>query len=227
MHKKLIKLFFPDVCAGCSGMLTENEKMICVVCRHEIPLTNHLLYKENESFKKFFGRIPLEHLSSMAYYFKKGIVQNLIYNLKYKNHQEIGTLLGNWYAEDLKEIEILKTIDYIIPVPLHPKRLKERGYNQVTTFCKALSSGLDLPFEENILVRKLYSITQSKKNLTNRNFVSNQTFEVVFTENHFSKHFLLVDDVLTTGATLEACSKELLKINGAKISIVTIAVAQN
>jgi ComF family protein len=226
MLKNLIKLFFPKVCSGCSEMLLENEKSICMTCRHELPLTAHLLESENEGFKKFYGRIPIEHSSAMLYYHKKGIVQQLIHNLKYRNQQEIGTLLGNWYAEDLKSIETLQNIDYIIPVPLHKKRLKERGYNQVESFSQAISKGLNKKHEHSILVRNEYAATQSKKNLINRN-VSENTFEARFSEKHHNKHFLLIDDVLTTGATLEACGKAILKIPGSKLSIVTIAMSQS
>ncbi|WP_317133522.1 ComF family protein [Flavobacterium humi] len=182
---------------------------------------------ENEGFKRFYGRIPVAHSSAMLYYHKKGIVQQLIHNLKYKNHQEIGTLLGNWYAEDLKANLTLKDVDYIVPVPLHKKRLKERGYNQVTTFSKAISSGLGKKYDPFILIRKEYAATQSKKNLANRNSVSENTFGIQFSEIHHDKHFLLVDDVLTTGATLEACGKALLQIPGSKISIVTMAMSQS
>ena len=161
------------------------------------------------------------------YFNKKGIVQELIHNLKYKGHEEIGTVLGNWYAEDLKELKLEKTFDAIIPVPLHPRKFKERGYNQVTTFGKALAENLKITFNDAVLYRKKYSKTQSKKNLLGRSENIENIFDVEFTEADYNKHFLIVDDVLTTGATLEACSRALLKIPGAKISIVCMAMAHS
>ncbi|MFM9988398.1 MAG: ComF family protein [Flavobacterium sp.] len=227
MLKNLIKLFFPEICSGCSEILFTNENTICISCRHKMPLTNDLLIIENDSFKKFYGRIPIEHASAMLYYHKKGIVQQLIHNLKYKNHQEIGLILGEWYANDLKDNKTLTNIDYIIPVPLHKKRLKERGYNQVSTFGNAIANGLKKQFDDTILIRNEYAKTQSKKDLTNRNSVSENTFQAQFLNIHHNKHFLLIDDVLTTGATLEACGKAVLQIPGSKLSIVTIAMSQS
>ncbi|QBN19058.1 ComF family protein [Flavobacterium nackdongense] len=227
MLQSLINLFFPPVCAGCHSFLVSNEKVICTVCRHNIPLTNHHLNPENEAFKKFYGRIPVEHTSALLYFHQKGIVQELIHNLKYKGQEQIGTVLGEWYAEDLKNLEIMQSVDEIIPVPLHKRKLRERGYNQVTNFGKTLSVALDIPFDSNILVRNVYSKTQSKKNLLNRSEGIDTIFDVVFTEKDHNKHFLLIDDVLTTGSTLEACSHALLKIPGARISIVCMAMAHS
>ncbi|MBG6186605.1 ComF family protein [Flavobacterium sp. CAN_S2] len=227
MFESIINLFFPKVCSGCNSFLLSNENVICTVCRHDIPLTNHHLNPENDAFKKFYGRIPVVHTSALFYFHKKGIVQELIHNLKYKGHEEIGAILGEWYAEDLKTITLLQTVDEIIPVPLHRRKLKERGYNQVTAFGKALSSGLNIDYNDSILVRNVYSKTQSKKNLLGRTEGIESTFDVSFTEKDHNKHFLLIDDVITTGSTLEACSRALLKIPGAKISIVCMAMAQS
>ena len=227
MFKSIINLFFPKVCSGCNSFLLTNENVICTHCRHDIPLTNHHLIADNDAFKKFYGRIPVLHASALFYFHKKGIVQQLIHNLKYKGHEEIGTILGEWYAEDLKTINLLHDIDQIIPVPLHRRKLKERGYNQVTAFGKALSTSLNVAYNESLLIRNVYSKTQSKKNLLGRTEGIESIFDISFTEKNHNKHFLLIDDVITTGATLEACSRALLKIPGAKISIVCMAMAQS
>jgi ComF family protein len=223
----LIDLFFPKVCAGCHTLLMTNEFVICTHCRHELPLTQYHLDTNNEAVKKFYGKIEIQHVSAFLYFNKKGIVQELIHNLKYKGHEEIGFVLGNWYIEDLKRLNLEIPFDVVIPVPLHKRKFKERGYNQVTTFGKALAEGLNVAFDDAVLYRKKYSKTQSKKNLLGRSENIEKIFDVKFSEENHNKHFLIVDDVLTTGATLEACSRALLKIPGAKISIVCMAMANS
>lgn len=227
MFKNSINLFFPKVCSGCKSFLLTNENVICTICRHDIPLTNHHLSPENEAFKKFYGRIPVEYVSALLYFHKKGIVQELIHSLKYRGHQEIGTILGDWYAEDLKDLALIQTVDVIIPVPIHKKRLRERGYNQVTNFGLSLSENLKIPYNAIILKRNIYSKTQSKKSFLNRIEGIESVFDVSFTENDHNKHFLIIDDVITTGATLEACAHALLKIPGARISVVCMAMAHS
>ena len=227
MFKSIINLFFPPVCSGCHSLLISNENVICTLCRHNLPLTNHHINPENEAVKKFYGRIPVEYASALLYFHKKGIVQELIHNLKYKGQEEIGTVLGEWYAEELKNLAIIKSVDQIIPVPLHKRKLRERGYNQVTNFGLALSKNLNLDYNNSVLFRKIYSKTQSKKNLLHRSDGIDTTFDVSFTEKDHNKHFLLIDDVITTGSTLEACSHALLKIPGAKISVVCMAMAHS
>ncbi|MNQ40657.1 DNA utilization protein GntX [compost metagenome] len=204
-----------------------NEAVICTHCRHEMPLTQYYLDTKNEAVKKFYGKIEIQHASAFLYFNKKGMVQELIHNLKYKGHQEIGLILGHWYVEDLKELNLEIPFDVVIPVPLHKRKFRERGYNQVTTFGRALAEGLNIAFNDTVLYRKKYSKTQSKKNLLGRSENIENIFDVHFSEENQNKHFLIVDDVLTTGATLEACSRALLKIPGAKISIVCMAMANS
>lgn len=227
MFENLINIFFPNVCLGCNAFLLSNENVICTVCRHEMPLTNHHLNHENEAFKKFYGKIPVDFAAAFVYFHKKGIVQEMIHSLKYHGHEEIGTVLGEWFAGDLEALSVTKTFDEIIPVPLHKKRLKKRGYNQVNSFGLALSKKLNIPFNPNLLKRNVYSKTQVKKNLLGRTDIVENLFEATFTKQDENKHFLLIDDVLTTGSTLEACSRALLKIPGAKISIVCMAMSHS
>ena len=223
MLKNLINLLFPKLCTGCNSLLLQNEVIICSNCRHELPLTQHHLMRNNYIAKKFYGIIPVEFCSAMLYFHKDGIVQNMIHHLKYKNRPEIGTFLGNWYVNDLREIAKDQKFTTIIPVPLHKKRYRERGYNQVTTFCEALSQNLGIEINDQLLYRKMYSKTQTKKSKEARSEIKNSLFDVTFSPSDCGKHFLLIDDVITSGATLEACAKAILKIPDAKISIITIA----
>jgi ComF family protein len=223
MIDDFLSLLFPKVCAGCKAFLLKNEDVICTVCRHDLPLSQFHLTTDNDAFKKFYGRIPVEFVAPMLLYHKKGIVQELVHSLKYRGHQEIGTFLGNWYASELIDSAGVKNIDTIIPVPLHQKRLRKRGFNQVTTFATALSNNLNIEFEENILFRKTNSKTQSQKKFDDRIEVQDTIFDVIFEEKHHNKHFLLIDDVMTTGSTIEQCARAVLKIPGAKVSIVTMA----
>jgi ComF family protein len=224
MLRALFNLIFPEACNGCGGLLLESEDVICTACRHDMPFTQHHLQPENETFKKFSGRVPVEHASSFVYFHKEGMVQQMIHNLKYRRQQDVGRLLGEWYAHELKNVAALKSVTDIIPVPMHPKKLRQRGYNQVTEFGKALAKGLNKNYNEDILVKSVHTKTQTRKNLAARAEIAT-AFDVHIPDSDTERHFLLIDDVITTGSTLEACSRELLKIPGAKVSIVTIAYA--
>ncbi len=227
MFTSLIDLFFPHICAGCDTILGYGEVTICTSCRHEIPLTGHHLNPDNEAFKKFYGKVPIQHAAAFMYYHKKGIVQEMIHKLKYKGQEGIGEAIGHWYSVTLAELFKLSPIDAIVPVPLHKKRLRQRGYNQVTAFGKALSDDLGVPFNDSILIRKVYSKTQTKKNLLGRIMGHQSIFDASYTENHYNRHFLIIDDVLTTGATLEACCRAILQIPGAKVSIACMAMSHS
>ena len=227
MLKNLFKLIFPDLCCGCKNLLLKNEYLLCYKCRHDLPYTYHHKISHNDTIKKFYGLIPLEFGLSMLYFHHGGIVQELIHNLKYRNQQNIGSLLGELYAKELQNFKPISTVTEIIPVPLHPKKLKERGYNQVDSFCESIGMHLQIPVNKNLLLRTQYNKTQTKKNREARQQLTQTIFDVNFSAKDENKHFLLVDDVITTGSTLEICAKALLKIPNAKVSILTIAYTQS
>ena len=224
MLKNLTNLFFPKLCANCNTLLLRNENVICIACLQDLPFTNYHLTTKNKVTDKFYGLLPVEFASAMLYFTQDGVAQRLIHKLKYKNKQEIGSYLGVLYANDLIKVNTLKEITSIIPVPLHNKKLKERGYNQIENFAKAISKELNIVYNDKLLYRTRYSKTQTIKNKENRSINTKALFDIntnTLVEQH--PHFLLVDDVITTGATLESCVKALLKIDNAKVSIVTIA----
>ena len=227
IHKNLLNVVFPAICNGCLKLLLKNEKIICTHCIHNLPLTHHHLLKETEIHKVFYGLVPFEFGASFLYFRKKGIAQHLMHNLKYKNQQEIGTYLGDYFSKDLMELTIFKNIDGIIPVPLHKKRLHERGYNQVTTFCESLEKNLSIPIINDVLVKSVDLKSQIQKSKTTRLETIKNVFAIENAHKIEGKHLLLVDDIFTTGATIETCAKEILKIKNTKISIVTMAYTQS
>lgn len=227
MLKSLINLFFPKLCGGCNTLLLNNENTICVKCRHNLPFTYHHLIENNEIMAKFYGLLPVEFAAGMLYFHSKGLAQELIHNLKYRKQQEIGTVLGTLYGNELRESGKLPAIDFIIPTPIHKKRLQERGYNQVSTFCIALSKELQIPIENDVLFRMKHTKTQTKKSKEKRAEMKSNDFEIRHKDHHQGKHYLLIDDVITSGATIEACANALLKIPNSKISLLSIAYTQS
>lgn len=227
IHKNLLNVVFPAFCNGCSKLLLKNEKIICSQCIHNLPLTHHHLLKETEIHKVFYGLVPFEFGASLLYFRKKGIAQHLMHNLKYKNQQEIGTYLGDYFSKNVIDLAVFKEIDGIIPVPLHKKRLHERGYNQVTTFCESLEKNLAIPIIDDVLIKSKNLKSQIQKSKENRLEINKNVFSIENAQKIEGKHILLVDDIFTTGATIEACAKEILKIKNTKISIVTMAYTQS
>lgn len=220
------RIFYPDLCVNCENQLEKNENTICTFCRHDLPLTNFTNYSENKISKTFYGKIIIEKANTLLFYRKQGITKKLIHELKYKGNEEIGSFFGNWLGEILKQNNELSDINLIVPVPLHPKKLKQRGYNQVSKFGERLSHHLNKPFLENVLLRTSTSKTQTFKARFER-FNNNDTkFQSNNTSSFKNKHILLIDDVITTGATIESCAKELQKTEGVKISILTMAYTE-
>ena len=223
MLNHLINLIFPKVCAGCKSILLDAEDSICTSCRHEIPTTNHFSELENDAFKVFYGRVDVVFVAALLYFQKQSLVQEIIYSLKYRGNQSIGKTLGFWVAHNLKNLAVTKTFDVIIPVPLHAKKMRKRGYNQVTKFGNSIADVLNIEYNELILRRNIYTKSQTKKSIFGRSKVNEEVFEATFNESHHHKHFLIIDDVLTTGATVAACAIAMQKIPGAKISVVCMA----
>lgn len=224
--KDFFHLFYPKLCAICEKQLLTNEKVLCLYCRHDLPQVCYKDYQKNKITKIFYGRIPIEKGMSFLFFRKKGKVKKIIHQLKYKGNQEVGTFLGNWFGEILHNSNEFKDVDYIIPVPLHKNKFKKRGYNQVTKFGKSLSKSLNIPYKQGFLIRTSSSRTQTFKERFDRFKNIDTKFLLNDTAIFKDKHILLIDDVITTGATLEACAKELLKTKGIKISIATMAFTE-
>ncbi len=222
----LINLLFPELCNGCGELLYRGEKEICTKCRFDLPFTDFHLHADNLVAKQLWGRLPLNAAMAMLYFKKDSKVQNLIHSLKYKGKTDVGVLLGKLLAQKLMESEVYKDVDLIIPVPLHQKKLRLRGYNQSEYIATGLAQEMEIPFSTTNLVRKKATETQTKKARYTRFENMLQVFEIKNAEELKDKHILLIDDVITTGATLEACGSVLQNVGIKKLSIAAIAFTE-
>ncbi|MCH2085081.1 MAG: ComF family protein [Saprospiraceae bacterium] len=223
--KNFLNLFYPHLCIACQDEISSNEDILCLTCSLKLPKTNFHLYKENPFTDRFWGRLSLENGAALYHFVKGGKTQHLIHNLKYKGRKDIGSKLGKWYGRQLKKSAYFNDIQLIIPVPLHPRKERKRGYNQSYHFAKGLSESMNIRIDTTTLVRKEFTISQTEKSRIERFENVIKAFEVRYPDQLKNKHILLVDDVITTGATLEACGIKLLKIEGVQLSMATIAIA--
>lgn len=220
-----INLFYPKICEACGINLQTKEEIICLKCRYEIPKTNYLHIKDNEVEHIFWGRVFVQHASSFYYFVKESRYQKLIHKLKYHGKKEIGYELGKIFGADLIKSDFYKNIDIVVPVPLHPKREKKRGYNQAEWIAMGIAESMKIKIDSRNLYRAIETETQTKKNRFDRFKNVDNVFQIKNPNIFKNKHLLLVDDVVTTGSTFEACANELLKVENVKVSIVALASA--
>lgn len=220
-----LNLFFPDLCVVCNDRLTEGEQHICTDCLILLPRTNFHLQPDNRLEQFFAGRIPFQHIAAYAYFVKGGSIQSVIHELKYKRNPQIGHYIGQLCGENLRGSSFIADVDILVPVPLHPKREKERGYNQSLEICKGISEVTGIPIDSNTLIRKVNNKSQTKNSRFDRWKNVEDIFSITDSTAFQNKHILLVDDVITTGSTLESCVKEILKCDGARISIYAVGTA--
>jgi len=216
---------YPDLCIVCGENLLKNEHHLCLACLHAIPKTNYHLIADNPIEKRFWGKVPVFRCTSFFFFQKGSPFQKLLHCLKYKGNKEIGEVLGKYAAADILVSPDFASVDVIIPVPLHPKKYKKRGYNQSEWIARGLSEILEKPQDIVTLVRVRENATQTKKSVFERYENTEGIFELSDLTILKNKHVLLVDDVLTTGSTLEACIRALLETEGIKVSVFTLAVA--
>jgi len=221
----VLHLFYPQLCVSCNRLLHRDERTLCLHCILKLPRTAFYHYNENKAANIFIGRVPIEHATSFVYFTKDGMVQNLLHVFKYERKKEIGLLLGKLLATELLSTDWIKDIDVVVAVPLHKKKERQRGFNQSEVFAKGLADVLGIQLLKDAVLRTKYTESQTKKSRMERIENVSGVFSINDKERLKNKHILLVDDVLTTGATLESCAQELLKAEGVKVSIATIALA--
>ena len=218
-------LLFPTLCLGCSRSLGANEKVLCIDCRINLPETkqHHEPY-ERDLLNKFAGKVPIAFLASFVYFKKGSIVQKLIHQIKYRGQKEAAKELAGWYGFQLKtESNLTDNMDLLVGVPLHKSRLNQRGYNQADWIAEGLSAALAIPARTDVLIRKRFRSSQTRKNRMERWENVKTVFDVPDYREVAGKNIILVDDVLTTGATIEACAIELLKAGCRSVGVLTIA----
>ena len=217
-------ILLPRACFGCNAQLFRGEHVLCAVCRHDVPLTDYNYLEENAVDRIFYGRIPIKKAASFVYFSKNGLVKNVLHWLKYKNQEQIGGFFGDWCGTLLKESGQLKDIDVVVPVPLHPKKLKKRGYNQVALFARHVAQHIGADYCDNWLIKTKNTKTQTKKGRQTRWETSKDAFTLDFSKNISYTRVLLVDDVITTGATIESCAQALLQVKGLEVYVLSMAV---
>lgn len=218
-------LFFPDTCCSCGRSLAGNEHVVCTACLYELPYTDFHLQPDNPVARQFWGRVPLVSAGAFLYFQKHSRVQNIIHQLKYNHRPEVGVWLGKMYGRQLKKKTDEDPFNFVIPVPLHKSREKTRGYNQSECIAAGLSAILHIPVETTILRRNVATQTQTHKSRISRFENMKNAFSLNDPGRLIGTHILLVDDVITTGATLEACALQLLSVPAVRVSVAAAAFA--
>lgn len=220
-----ISLLFPRLCYGCGNHLLRNENLICTECYVVIPRTGYHKNTENPVAQLFWGRCLIEKAAAFSYYNKGSRIRNLIHNLKYKGIKDVGYELGRIYGSSLFDSGFTSDIDVIIPVPLHPSKKRVRGFNQSEIISNGIADATSLPVDVTSFKRAGVSATQTRRSRYDRWTNVEGIFQVADPQSLTGKHILLVDDVITTGSTIESCANELLKLEGVRVSVVALAFA--
>ena len=220
-----LHLFYPHVCTGCGSDLLQQDNLLCLRCINNLPHTNFAQHNNNPVEKIFWGRIPITAAHSEFYFSKEFLIQHLIHQLKYKNNTAIGFYLGELMGKTLSNSNRFNNIDYLIPLPLYPDKEHKRGYNQATIICNGMSDVMNIPVLNGNVIRQKFTETQTRKHRTERWENVEGSFKIKNAELLKGKNILLVDDVITTGATLEACGSIVLQTEGIKLYIATLAHA--
>jgi ComF family protein len=220
-----ISLLFPRLCNGCGNHLLRGEELVCLDCRLSIPRTGYETVRDNEVEKLMWGRCYLERAAAFSFYTRGSRIRRIIHSLKYKGVKELGPWAGKYYGSTLISSGFMDGIDMIIPVPLHLSKQRKRGFNQSELICSGLSEATGIQLNTTALARVTPSETQTRRSRFERWKNVEGIFRLTDSEQVKGRHILLVDDVITTGSTIEACTNELMKAEGVTVSAVALAVA--
>ncbi|MGJ1266219.1 ComF family protein [Sphingobacterium spiritivorum] len=223
--RDFLSLFFPECCFGCGAGLLYQEKFLCTTCLYHLPLTFFHLDSDNEPTRQLRGKCDFQNATAMLFLSKGTLVERILYQLKYNGHPEIGYFLGIKYGEVLRRTSGYADVELVVPIPLHRKRQRKRGYNQAEYFANGLAASMSIPLDNVSLVRSVETSSQTMYARLDRYDNVEGIFDIVNKEALKDKHILLVDDVLTTGATLASAARTLSVICGVRISIATLARA--
>lgn len=224
IKESVLHLLFPHVCTGCGNDILDKESVLCMRCIDAMPETNFELHPDNPVEKMYWGRLQLTHGTAQFYFTKESLMQHLMHQFKYKNNRDLGLQLGRIMGEQIKKSDRINA-DALIPLPLFPIKEKRRGYNQATLLCRGMAAAMNIPVLDNAIIRPQHTESQTKKGRIERWKNMEGKFVLNNPESIKNKHVLLVDDIVTTGATLEACGNELLKGENVTLSIATLCVA--
>ncbi|MFT4204794.1 MAG: ComF family protein [Chitinophagaceae bacterium] len=215
-------LFFPRFCPGCAVDTVPYRQTICLNCLMELPETGFFDLAENPVKNILKGRLAVERAASLYYCARVSKLHNMIHQLKYKHNADIGLFLGRLLGRQMLSSGWKNDLDLLVPVPLHPERERQRGYNQTKLIADGIAHLTSIPIVTDALVRTRYTQTQTHKGRSERIANMEDRFRVVKAEKLQGKHVLLIDDLVTTGATLEFCGQEILKVPGTRVSIATV-----
>lgn len=221
----LLHLIFPHTCAGCGTELHSNDTEVCAACLAGLPQTYFIEHGNNGVEKIFWGRLPLRAAAAGYYVTGESVMQHLLYACKYGGNKDLGRQLGRLLGHSLNNTHRFNAVDAVVPLPLHPKKERARGFNQALLLCQGIADVTGRPVLANAVVRTAYTQSQTRKNRTQRWQNMEQRFAVADVAALQGKHLLLVDDVVTTGATLEACGRALLQAPGVTLSLLTLCYA--
>ena len=225
---RLFDLISPRLCIVCGERLSVTEEVICGKCNLHLPRTGFQRDpRENVMTKMFWGRIPIERATALFYFEAHAETANILYELKYKNHPEIGETMGRMMARELQRGDFFDGIDGIVPVPLAKRRERQRGYNQSMEIAKGVSEITNLPIYNKVVKRKTFNGSQTSKGRWERNENVENVFELLDGDSVRGKHLLIIDDVVTTGATVIACAKEISKAEGVRFSVLSLGFAKS